>query len=110
MNLSDCRLIVTGAARGIGREFALSLCSAGAIVAAFDIDQIGLDTLARDVENRPGRLCAYKTNVAREEEVVAAVEAAFQDCGYINGLINNAGIYRDGMLVKNDPAGVIRMP
>ena len=110
MNLSDCRLIITGAARGIGREFALSLCRAGATVAAFDIDQLGLDTVASEAENGPGRLYAYKANVAQEEEVIAAVEAAFQDCGHINGLINNAGIYRDGMLVKNDPAGVIRMP
>jgi len=110
MKINDCKFIVTGAASGLGREFSLSLCRAGASVVAVDIDQPGLDTLAIDAKNLVGELYVHRANVSREDEVVRAVEKAFSVCGSINGLINSAGIYRDGLLIRPYQGGVLKMP
>jgi 3-oxoacyl-[acyl-carrier protein] reductase len=102
LNIAEARAVVTGAASGLGLEFCLSLCREGAQVAAVDINQKGLDELSRQAEGAPGRLRTYRANVARENEVVDVVSRVVTDFGSVNVLINNAGIYRDGLLVRSD--------
>jgi len=111
VRIEDCRIIVTGAASGLGRAFALGLCADGAKVAAIDVDREGLEALAAEARRRGvGPLFTCAADVSREEDVVRGVRAAWEDCGPINGLINNAGIYRDGVLVKTFEGSVIKMP
>jgi 3-oxoacyl-[acyl-carrier protein] reductase len=111
MNLEELRIMVTGAARGIGRHLALQLCRAGAKVLAVDLDGQGLKTLAEEVATFGGVLRTSITDVAREPEVVAAVERGSSDFGSLNGAINCAGIYRDGLLVSSEGDGeAIRFP
>ena len=57
-----------------------------------------------------GLLRVYKMNVAKAQEVADAVAKATKDFGWFNALVNNAGIYRDGLLVKRTAAGTIKMP
>jgi 3-oxoacyl-[acyl-carrier protein] reductase len=112
MEISSFRGIVTGAAGGLGREMCLSLAREGAQVAAFDNNAAGLAQLASDANANGLTLRTYTANVAKQDDVVAAVKRAAADLGGINGLINNAGIYRDGLLVRTLPgsAAVLKFP
>ena len=102
MKLDQMKIIVTGAASGMGRCFSLSLCQAGARVAAMDLDPQGLQQLEEEAQSLPGELRTYVGSVADEEQVVATVKQASSDLAGLNGLVNNAGIFRDGLLVKQD--------
>jgi 3-oxoacyl-[acyl-carrier protein] reductase len=102
MQIKDGRIIVTGGASGMGKHFSLGLCRAGAKVAAFDVDDKGLAALAAEAADLPGALKTYRVNVAVEAEVESGVTQAWADLGSLNGLINNAGIFRDGLLIKID--------
>ena len=112
MEVSGFRGIVTGAAGGLGREMCLSLAREGAQVAAFDVNVAGLAQLAADASASGLTLRTYVANVAKQDEVVAAVKRAAADLGGVNGLINNAGIYRDALLVRTLPgsAAVLKFP
>jgi 3-oxoacyl-[acyl-carrier protein] reductase len=101
MKLSDLKIIVTGGAGGLGRHFALRLAEAGAQVAIGDVNEAGLaETVA--LATGPGKVHAKTLNVADEAEVGAFVAWANGAMGGMNGLINNAGILRDGLLVRKD--------
>lgn len=102
MEIKDAKIIVTGAASGMGRHFALRLAELGAAVAAADLSEEGLASLAAEAEGMAGSIATFKTNVASEDDVVALIQGAAQAMGGLNGLVNNAGIFRDGMLVKQD--------
>jgi 3-oxoacyl-[acyl-carrier protein] reductase len=102
MKLEDLKIIVTGGAQGMGRTFALALAEAGASVVICDVNEAGLAETAAAAKGLRGKLFASKTNVADEAEVGALVELAHKEMGGLNGLINNAGILRDGLLVKKD--------
>lgn len=110
MKLDELRAIVTGAASGLGREFALSLCGAGAKVAGLDIDAAGLEEVARAAAGLPGSFYGRRTNVARQEEAAQGVADAVRQLGPVNSLINNAGIYKDGLLVKELEGQCLKMP
>jgi len=102
MRLEDLRLIVTGGAQGMGRHFAMRLAEAGAQVAAGDVNEDGLKALAEEAKGKSGKVHVRKLDVANEADVSAFVEWAHGAMGGLNGLINNAGILRDGLLVKKD--------
>lgn len=102
MQLSDMKIIVTGAAQGMGRHFALRLAEAGAQVAAGDVKAEALEALAKESEALPGTIHVHPLDVSSEDEVGAFVDWAHGAMGGLNGLINNAGILRDGLLVKKD--------
>ncbi|MBH24219.1 MAG: short-chain dehydrogenase [Myxococcales bacterium] len=109
MNIQDLKIIVTGGASGMGRHFSTRLVEMGASVAAADLNEDGLASLTEELADAPGQLATFTTNVASEEDVVALINGAYDAFGGLNGLINNAGIFRDGLLVKRDrETGAIR--
>ncbi len=110
MNLSDVRAIVTGAARGLGRCFALELVAAGARVVAGDVDRAGLRQLKAEAESLAGHLSVAGLDVADEESVSQFFEAADAQLEGANALLNNAGILRDGLLASGSGGEVIRYP
>ncbi len=95
MELTDMKIIVTGAASGMGKHFTNRLFEAGATVAAGDINEAGLGDLPEPVHRR-------KLDVRDEAECESFVAWAHDAMGGLNGLINNAGILDDGLLVKKD--------
>lgn len=100
MKLTDVRAIVTGAASGMGRGFACALLDEGASVCAVDVDADGLAELA--VERAGDRLSTIRCDISREDEVISMVRRAAESMGAVNVLINNAGLFRDGLLVRRD--------
>lgn len=101
--------MVTGAASGLGHEFVLGLASSGASVAAVDLDQRGLDALLQETADVPGRVRSVRADVTNEAQVADAIATAASDFGLLNGVINNAGIYRDGLLVRKIGEKVIKL-
>jgi 3-oxoacyl-[acyl-carrier protein] reductase len=95
MNLKDVKAIVTGGAQGMGAHFARRLAEAGAQVVAFDVNEERLAELPKGIHRK-------RVDVSNEGEVSSAVVWAAEQMGGLNGLINNAGILRDGLLVKKD--------
>src|SRR6185369_5455884 len=98
MRLEDTKFIVTGAAQGLGRHYATRLAEAGGQVVAGDVNEAGLAPLIEETKNLKGKIHAQKLNVADEAEISAFVEFAHAAMGGLNGLINNAGILRAGLL------------
>ena len=95
MKLNELKMIVTGGGSGMGLHFAKRLAEAGAQVAVGDINDAGFGNLPEGVHAR-------KLDVSSEEDCTAFVAWANDAMGGLNGLINNAGLLRDGLLVKKD--------
>lgn len=98
MNLKDTQVIVTGAASGLGRCFALNFAQAGASVLAFDMNEAGLQAL---VKEQP-EIKSFVGSVTNEDHVKNAVAKCKEYFGGVNCVINNAGIFRDGLLIRQD--------
>jgi len=110
MQLQDVRAIVTGAGSGLGQHFAVQLARAGASVAAGDIDAKGLEQLKRLTDGTPGQIWSSKLDVSQEASVTAFVKEASNQFNWINVVINNAGILRDGLLASNEAGWIKKLP
>ncbi len=97
MELKDLKVVVTGGAQGMGAHFAQRLHEAGAQVAVGDVNEERLAALPAGIHRR-------KLDVSQEQQCVDFVAWAHGAMGGLNGLVNNAGILRDGLLVKKDHA------
>ena len=102
MELNELKIIVTGGAQGMGAHFAKRLAEAGASVAIGDVKEEGLAAVVESCKGLPGKVFARKLNVADEAECESFVAWANEAMGGLNGLVNNAGILRDGLLVRKD--------
>ena len=100
MELNQKVIVVTGAGRGLGRGIATFFAGKGARLACVDLSQEDLDATVTACEAAGGEARAYLANVAKEEEVEALFNNVVADFGALHGLVNNAGITRDGLLVK----------
>jgi 3-oxoacyl-[acyl-carrier protein] reductase len=110
MDIRSKTVVVTGAGRGIGRAIALELAGQGADLALFDLNTADLEETAAQCGAKSVKARGYRVNVADEAEVSAAMTRVTDDFGRLDGLVNNAGIVRDGLLVKvKDGAVVGRM-
>jgi 3-oxoacyl-[acyl-carrier protein] reductase len=102
MELDQLKVIVTGGASGLGEHFANQLLAAGAQVTVGDVNEEGLAALPEGIHRR-------KLNVADRDDIASFVPWAAEQMGGLNGLINNAGIIRDGLWVgKSRKTGEIR--
>ena len=91
-DLTDQRTIITGASRGLGRHFALTLARAGAevVLTARGIDR--LEAVVKEIEGFGGSAIAVQVDVADGESVKRCVETAENTLGPVDILVNNAGI------------------
>jgi len=97
VDLNEKVALVTGGSRGIGREIAQGLVSAGAKVAILGRDEAR--ALATATELGSGAK-GYRCDVARVEDVEPALEAVERDLGPIDVLVNNAGTTKDNLLFR----------
>ncbi|RZO87772.1 MAG: 3-oxoacyl-[acyl-carrier-protein] reductase [Kiritimatiellaceae bacterium] len=96
--------VVTGAARGLGQAIAVKLAAAGADLALCDLQVAWLEDSAAQVRALGRRAEVYGVNVADGESVAAGVKAIESDFGAIDVLVNNAGITKDGLLMRMSEA------
>ena len=110
MDLSNKTVIVTGAGRGIGRAVSLELARHGANIALFDLNMDDIEETRVQCERESVQARGYRVNVAMEDEVSGAMARVVGDFDRLDGLVNNAGIVKDNLLVKvKDGAVVDRM-
>ena len=100
MDLNKKTIVITGGGQGLGRAMAIEFAKEGANLALIDLNDEPLAEAVQLCKDAGGDARAYKANVAQEEDVVQAFDAIEADFGEVHGLINNAGILRDGLLIK----------
>lgn len=93
--------LVTGASRGIGAAVAKRLASAGAAVAVnYAGSHAAADAVVEAIVSAGGRAIALQADVSDPEAATALVERTVAELGRIDIVVNNAGIARDGLLVR----------
>ena len=100
MNLKDTVIVVTGGAQGLGLEMATMCAEAGANLALIDMNTEQLARAQEQLTSLGVTVRTYKGNVVDEATVEQIFGFIAEDFGAIDGLINNAGILRDGLLLK----------
>ncbi len=100
MKLQDSVIAITGGGQGLGRAMAEYLAAKGAKIALIDLMEDKLAEAAEACKKAGSDAKTYVCNVAKEDDVEATFQAIINDFGHLNGLVNNAGILRDGPLVK----------
>ena len=100
MDVSGKTILVTGAGRGIGRSLAMHFARKGARLALLDTNAEGLDETRAECTQLGVAVRSYVADAANEDSVVGALDKVTTDFGRVDGLVNNAGIVRDAMLVK----------
>jgi 3-oxoacyl-[acyl-carrier protein] reductase len=101
MEIERLTVIITGAGRGLGAAMAQALARRSARLALVDLDVAGLDGTARECAALgAAEVRHYRANVADEAEVSGLLDRIVQEQGPIDALVNNAGILRDGLLIK----------
>ncbi|MGB0943070.1 MAG: SDR family oxidoreductase [Marinomonas sp.] len=96
MDINNKVIVITGAARGLGLAMAEYLADKGAKIALVDMDFESVNHASSTITDSKGYVC----NVANESEVEQVFEQIKNDFSRIDGLVNNAGILKDGLLIK----------
>jgi len=89
--------VITGGAQGLGKAMATHLAAAGGKLALVDVNQDVLDAAVSEVD---GDVRGYIANVTDEQQVDDLFSTIESELGAVAGLVNNAGILRDGLLIK----------
>jgi len=98
--LADKVMLVTGASRGIGRAVASTLADQGAVVVLAARDTARLDAAVGEITTAGGRAEAVAIDVADRASVEAALKRVLDAHGRIDGLVNNAGVTRDNLVLR----------
>ena len=98
--LEGKKAVVTGAAQGIGQAIAEILAQGGADVVVADLDAGRCQETADRVKKRNRQVLPLSVNVGNWEDVKALVDKVVKDWGRIDIFVNNAGITRDGLVVR----------
>jgi 3-oxoacyl-[acyl-carrier protein] reductase len=111
MQIKGKTVLVTGAGRGLGAAMARRFAELGADLALVDLDAAGLDAVAQSCRALGRRAETYSASVADEAQIGTTFDRVVADFGRLDCMIANAGILRDGLLVKvKDGAVVGKLP
>ena len=99
MSFENKTAIVTGSGRGIGKVIVSQLAAAGANVVVSDIDQSTCEDTAREIG---ASAIACQANVTSADDITRLFKTAAEKYGSIDIVVNNAGITRDGLMIRMD--------
>ena len=100
MQIKNNTFVITGAAQGLGEAISLALARRGAKLALLDVQPKRLDQTFEKCKKEGSDCYAFTCDVSDETSVRRCFTSVEEHLGPITGLVNNAGILRDGMLVK----------
>jgi 3-oxoacyl-[acyl-carrier protein] reductase len=100
MQIRGKTIVITGAGRGLGAAIAQDLAGRGADLALLDLDEAALGGVRDKCLELRGQARAYPANVADETQVGGVLDRVVADFGRLDCMIANAGILRDGLLIK----------
>lgn len=100
MKLKDKVAWITGGGSGIGRATALRFAQEGASLIVSDVDEAGLEDTVKQLKKSGAKAVAVVGSVTNREDAQRMVQAALDNFGRLDILINNAGINRDGLVVR----------
>ena len=100
MEIKDQLFVITGGARGLGKAMAQRIARDGGKLALLDVEAEQLATTVAALAEQGAQVKGYTVDITDEQQVAGTLATAEADLGPICGLINNAGILRDGLLVK----------
>src|SRR4030066_764281 len=101
MRLKDKVAIVTGAAKGLGKEFSMGMAKEGAkIMAVTRKDILNLEKTVKEIEAMGGAAKAFQADVSNEKDAIKMAEETIKVFGKIDILVNCAAIY-DGLVRKS---------
>ena len=92
--------IVTGASRGIGKSIAMKLASDGFHVSLIARDEEKLSSVQQEIESAGGNATVHVCDLAVRGEFGSLIEKIFLDHGRVDVLVNNAGMTRDGLMLR----------
>ena len=98
MRLKGKVAIITGAGAGIGRASTLLFAREGAMVAAVDVDERGIQTLVHEVDAGGEKAVAVRADVSKSDEAQRVVQNVFDRFGQVDILFNNVGIVPHGRI------------
>lgn len=107
MDLKGKVVAITGSAQGLGFCMARTLAEAGAQIALVDLNKEKLDEAVTGIEALGSTARAYVANVASEAEVEKLFADIGADFGALHGVITNAGVLRDGLMIKAKDGEVV---
>jgi len=102
-------VVVTGAGRGLGAEYAVQAALHGASVVVNDVDVEFAEQTASRIAADGGRAVVSGHDVADHKEAQAIVEVCVGEFGRIDGLVNNAGLNYEAVSWRDDPAAIRRL-
>lgn len=100
MSLSGKVSLITGASQGIGESIAFELSRDGAEVVLIDIQKDKLEDVADRIKQEGGNATAYRIDISQLREVSDVIATIIQNHTKIDHVVNNAGITRDGLLMR----------
>ena len=100
MQIKSNTFVITGAAQGLGEAISLALARQGAKLALLDVNAERLNQTLEACKQEGSSCYAFSCDVADETSVRRCFASVEEHLGPIAGLVNNAGILRDAMLVK----------
>lgn len=104
--LKNQKIIVTGAASGIGKAIVQQCLQEGASVIACDFDQQALATLQKEIPTEDNLLHTYAVDVSQHEEVAGFFSYIAENHENVTALVNNAGIYLAKNILDYDLANI----
>lgn len=101
MTFKDKIVVVTGAGRGIGQEIARAFAAEGAKVALISRNESSCGSAAEEINKFiPGSATAYAVDISDHDAVQDLAKKIGDELGAVNILVNNAGVTRDGLLMR----------
>jgi len=100
VDLKNKVIAITGGAQGLGFAMAKGIAERGARLALIDVNAESLDQAAQGLRESGAEVATFAANVADEASVITAFDSIIDQFGTLQGLVNNAGITRDGLMLK----------